>query len=322
MARLSWRTVNGSHGVKSPGNSHPPVRIFPGPCAWRHQHAAAPAARARASRNVLAPLPCSIRSTMRWLSMSVTLSEAPRSREGRAVGQRQRGPVLEVGRRSDEPRDLVAAEHDGQHVRHCTGCILRISSARSRVIVEEELQAREVALTVIGEAPPRPSPTGSAADPQRWRCRASAGERRPGGRGHERSLPGSCRSLRMRMSSSMRWRRGTVGSEFMMLLLLKSEADCLARNGGTTYLPSTRLRNDEALPRERLHPMAEISTSRRRLQARRPACRRRRNMTDRAGTLFSLKIGSTRWRVERAQLRLARCQDRRLASTWTTSPPP
>ncbi len=36
MARLSWRTVNGSMG-SSPGNSHPLVRIFPWAWAVRHQ---------------------------------------------------------------------------------------------------------------------------------------------------------------------------------------------------------------------------------------------------------------------------------------------
>jgi len=42
----------------------------------------------------------------------------------------------------------------------------------------------------------------------------------------------------------------------MVVLLSKNEADCLARQQWHDDSPNTRLRNDEALPRERLSPLA------------------------------------------------------------------
>jgi len=45
----------------------------------------------------------------------------------------------------------------------------------------------------------------------------------------------------------------------MVVLLSKIEADCLARQQWHDHPANTRLRNDEALPRERLSPLAAKS---------------------------------------------------------------
>lgn len=65
--------------------------------------------------------------------------------------------------------------------------------------------------------------------------------------------------MRMRMSSSMRWRNGvTVGvRNSMVLLLLKYEADGLGNNIGRTTVPDTQVGIGGALPRERLGPLAD-----------------------------------------------------------------
>lgn len=52
----------------------------------------------------------------------------------------------------------------------------------------------------------------------------------------------------------------------MVVLLSKNEADCLARQQWHDYPANTRLRNDEALPRERLSPLAGTAHSKPRPQ--------------------------------------------------------
>jgi hypothetical protein len=70
-------------------------------------------------------------------------------------------------------------------------------------------------------------------------------------------------SLRMRMSSIMRWRSGEMASDdgFMILLLLRSEADCLAaqrwQERGIERQPTL----PERLPRERFSPQTDCSRS-------------------------------------------------------------
>ena len=68
-------------------------------------------------------------------------------------------------------------------------------------------------------------------------------------------------SLRMRMSSIMRWRSGVTASDdgFMILLLLKSEAGCLAGHSGRIVGSSQGVTG--GLPRERLSPLADCGPS-------------------------------------------------------------
>ncbi|SBP89770.1 hypothetical protein THIARS_80294 [Thiomonas delicata] len=64
-------------------------------------------------------------------------------------------------------------------------------------------------------------------------------------------------SLRIRMSSSMRWRSGeTTGSvEFMVTLLSRTEADCLYLQHRNPHSSEPAQPLPERLPRERFSPL-------------------------------------------------------------------
>ena len=80
---------------------------------------------------------------MRWLSMSPTFSaiDLAGAQPG-AVGHRQCRLVLQVRRRRDQARDLLAAQHHRQRARHAHRLHLGHQLAAVERDVEEELQAR------------------------------------------------------------------------------------------------------------------------------------------------------------------------------------
>lgn len=66
-------------------------------------------------------------------------------------GQRRLAP--EVGRGSNQARHFVAAQHDGQHLRHVHRLHPGYQLAVAQRDIEEELQADDVALIVMGDVP-------------------------------------------------------------------------------------------------------------------------------------------------------------------------
>jgi len=80
---------------------------------------------------------------MRWLSTSVTFRPMTSLAQARAVGQRQRGVVLQVRDRREQPCDFILAEHHGQGLRHTHGLDLCQQLAAAQRHLEEELQCGE-----------------------------------------------------------------------------------------------------------------------------------------------------------------------------------
>ena len=153
-----------------------------------------------------------------------------------AIGQRQRGMVLQVRDRSEQPSNLILAEHHGQGLRHSHGLNLGQQLAAAQRDLEEELQA--------GERGVDRDRRGALVDQLQLKTAQILSGRGVGcslekdGQAADRAdiaCLGSRLQLAHGMSSSMRWRSAeTVGVRIsMVLLLLKNEADCLARQQWT-----------------------------------------------------------------------------------------
>ena len=179
--RLSWRVVMGRAG-SWPGNSHPArphdallSSLLP-PSPEQRQ-----AGRARAGHVDLAPALAALDDDEH--APAVDVADLERRHLGDAqpgtVGDGERGAMLEAGRRRQQARDLVRAEHDREFAGIAQADQLAGEIRAIDRVVEEEAQSGHGAVHG-GRVSCRARTAGFGSDgcPRQWPCWASVPGRR------------------------------------------------------------------------------------------------------------------------------------------------
>ena len=142
------------HGIES-GNSHPLVRIFP--WAWAAPSTSCAAARAAGREHRVAVLAALALLDAQRHALAVDVGDLQADdlarTQARAVGQRQRGVVLQVRDRASSRATSSWLSTTGRVCGTRTGWTLANISPRLSVTSKKNFNAVSVALIVIGEAP-------------------------------------------------------------------------------------------------------------------------------------------------------------------------